>query len=404
MNKALAGIKVIEYANGVGVSYCGKLLADLGAQVIKIEKPGVGDRTRRIGPYAGDIEDIENSLVFFYCNTNKQGITLDLDKPEGISILKQLIAGADVFLKQGQPEEYDSKGIGYADLKKINPGLIMVSVTPYGESGPYRNYKANPLNVSHFNGTAFLYPHGSTELDRSPVMLGGHFEEYDVGVMTAIGVLGALTWRRRNGDGRGQYLEISEIESTFYLNGTENIQYAVYKQMPDRRGLRLVYMASYVKKCADGYICPFLVQQAEFNRMADMIGKSEWKDEPWFKNDLERRKRIDEVDIALADWLQDKTMTEIEQLAQEYKVPLAPISTVENVCESEQLNARKFFDWISHPKYGKVKVPGRPFIMSKTPITYEKDAPALGEDNEQILADLGISMEELQVLKEKKVI
>lgn len=404
MAKALEGIKVIEYANGVGVPYCGKLLADLGAQVIKIEKPGIGDKARRMGPYAGNCEDIENSLVFYYCNTHKKSVTLDLDQPDGIRIFKKLVAEADVLLKEGQPQEYESIGIGYADLKKINPGLIMVSVTPYGESGPYKDYKANPLNVSHFNGTANLYPHGSTELDKPPAILGGHFEEYDVGVITSIGVLGALTWRRRNGDGRGQYLEISEIESTFYLNGTENIQYAIYKQAPDRRALRLVYMASYVKMCADGYICPFLVQQVEFNRMADLIGKPHWKDESWFNNELERRKRIDEIDKALAEWLEDKTMHEIEQLAQEYKVPLGPISTVEDVCESEQLNERRFFDWVVHPRYGRIKFPIRPFIMSKTPITYEKGSPLLGEDNDSIFRELGISLEEQEELKANKVI
>lgn len=404
MAKALEGITVIEYANGVGVPYCGKLLADMGAHVIKIEKPGAGDKARRMGPYAAGCEGSENSLVFYYCNTHKKSVTLDLNQPEGIQVFKKLVAGTDILLKEGQPQEYDSKGIGYADLKQINPGLIMVSVTPYGESGPYKDYKANPLNVSHFNGTAYLYPHGSTEMDKPPAILGGHFEEYDVGVMTAIGVLGALVWRRRNGDGRGQYLEMSEVESTFYLNGTENIQYAIYKQTPDRRALRLTYMASYVKKCADGYICPFLVQQAEFNRMADLIGKSHWKDEPWFTNDQERRKRIGEIDQALADWLQDKTMSEIEQLAQEYKVPLGPISTVEDVCASEQLNQRRFFDWVEHPRYGTIKFPVRPFIMSKTPITYEKGAPLLGEDNDDILRSLGISHEEQAELKAKKVI
>lgn len=402
-NKALQGAKVVEYANGIGTPFCTKILADMGAEVIKIEHPLTGDTARHIGPFAGGSPDPEKSILFFYTNTNKKSITLDLNSDEGIEIFKKIIKDADILVKEGQPEECEKKGLGYETLKELNPGLIVASVTPYGESGPCKDYKAYPLNISQFSGAGSLYPQGTQDLTRPPIMLGGNFEEFDAGVVAAIGVLGALFRKKRTG--KGQYIELSSLEARLKIANTENTVYAVYGHSENRTGIRLKMMASLVAPCKDGYIVPYLIQPDEHLRLAILIGKPEWVDEPWYQNMQERIKRIDEVTAAFHDWMKDKTMDEITRLAQEARVPLGPVSSPKDVVESEQFNAREFFTEVEHPVLGKVKFPGRPFIMSETPFSYDHAAPLLGQDNEDVYCKmLGYSKEYLSELKAANVI
>lgn len=401
--KALQGVKVIEYSQGISGPYCTKLMADLGADVIKIEQPGTGDLARHIGPFAGKEAHPEKSIIFLYVNTNKKGITLDLDQPEGIEIFKELVKDATVFIKDGQPEWYDQRGIGYDDLSKINPGLIMASLTPYGESGPYKDYVAHPLNTSHMSMAASMFPHGSPDYSRAPTMIGGNFEQYDLGIMAAAGLLGAIFYRLRTGE--GQYMELSALDTTAALFNTETVVYEMYGFTEERQALMLKSMGCLTAPCKDGYVCPFLVQPNDFRRMAKVIGKDEWVDEPWLVNKLERVKRIDEVRQALLDWLKDKTKAEASSAFQKVRVAIGPVETPKDVVESEQFNVRGYFTELEHPVVGRYKFPGRPFIFEKTPMTYAKSAPLLGEDNKEVyLNTLGLSKEYIDNLQEKNVI
>lgn len=401
--KALQGIKVIEYSQGISGPYCTKLLADLGAEVIKIEQPGTGDRARQIGPFAGKKAHLEKSIIFLYSNTNKKGITLDLGQPEGIEIFKELVKDATVFLKDGQPEWYDQRGIGYDDLSKINPGLIMASLTPYGESGPYKDYIANPLNISHMSMAASMFPHGSPDYSRAPTMIGANFEQYDLGIMAAAGVLGAIFHKLRTGE--GQYMELSAMDATAALFNTEAVVYEMYGAKEERTAPMLRSMGCLTAKCKDGYVCPFIVQADDYRRMAKVIGKDEWVDQPWLVDKLERGKRIGEVREALVEWLEDKTKAEASAAFQKVRVAIGPVDTPQDVVESEQFNVRGYFAELDHPVIGRYKFPGRQLIFEKTPMVYERSAPLLGEDNEQVyVSRLGLDKEYLAKLQAKNVI
>lgn len=401
--KALEGIRVLEYSQGISGPYCAKILADLGAEVIKIEPPLIGDKARHIGPFAGVEPDSEKSIIFLYNNTNKKSITLDLDQEEGRELFRKMAEGADVFIKEGQPEWYDERGIGYEALSKANPGLVMASLTPYGESGPYKDYIANPLNTSHMDMCASMHPNGAPSLDRAPTMMGGNFEQYDHGVMAAAGLLAAVFYKLRTGI--GQYMELSAVETNASLFTTESVVYETYHSVDVRTAPMLKSMASTTAPCKGGYVCPYLVQNIDYQRTARIIGKPEWAEEPWITDKLERGKHIGEFRKALIDFLADKTPKEAATIFQKEKVAVVESCTPGQVVESEQFNLRGFFTEMEHPAAGSFKFPGRMMIYEKTPMTFENGAPLLGQDNGAVYRDLlGLSEDRIKELKTRRVI
>lgn len=401
--QALAGLKIIEYAQNIGAPYAAKMMADLGADVIKIEPPDIGDHSRHTGPFIGGIEDPERSCIFFYVNSNKKSVTLDLNKPEGAAIFKRLVAKADVLLREGDPDWFAQRGLSYEDLSKDNPRLIVSSVTPLGESGPYKDYSTSPNVIAHMSGNTVLYPHGTGDMDKAPCMLGGNFEEYDSGGVIAVGILAALHWRRRSG--RGQYIENSILESRFMDLTTETVIYPVFGQVYDRRGETQRRQASLCFAVKDGYMCPFLTQQKEFNNLAKVLGREDWLTQEWFNNIEQRRERCDEIAAEIALWGKLYTKAEATEILQKNRVPIGPVDTPADVVNSEQFSIRGFFTEVKHPVCGTVKYPGRPFIMEKTPHAYGKAAPLMGEDNRSVLVEmLGLSEDEYAMLSANKVI
>lgn len=369
----------------VGVAYAGKLLADLGAETIKVEPPE-GDPLRRVGPFAGGEANGENSLMFVYANSNKKSVVADLETDEGVRVLKGLVRTADVLMTEVCPGELAAKGLSYDALKEDNPGLIMVSVTPFGESGPYKDHVATPFVTAHMSGNTVLYPHGTDDQEKAPTLMGGNFEEYDVGCALLPGIQGALYWREKTGE--GQYVEVAALEARFLNLMAETSKYPVYRQNYDRDGTIQRLQASLSFPTKDGWLCPFLNQTHEFASLAKLIGKEEWVDEPWFSDIPERRRRHREIMDAMEEWGLRHTTREAERLLQEARVPISPVETPKDVVESEHLRERGYFATAEHPAVGTFSYPGRPFIMSRTPIVYERMAPLLGQDAEELFSEL----------------
>lgn len=397
-----SGVRVIETTEGIGVPFAGKMLADLGAEVIKVERPGVGDKLRHVAPFAKGEDDPEKSLTFLYVNSSKKSVTVDVDSPGGCDILRSLVAGADIWIRQGQPEEWEARGLSYEAVSSANPDLICVSVTPFGESGPYKDYAATPFTVTHMCGNTALYPHGSGAQHLAPCMLGGNFEEYDVGTVVAIGVIAALYWREAGGE--GQYLEISEQEARVMLLQNENAPYPVFGMTFDRQGLVQKLQASLSYKTKDGWLNPFLTQTHEFASMAKVMGKEEWIDEPWFNNIAERRQNHQKIADAIQEWADQYTTAEAVEILQANHIPMGPVSTPKDVVESEQFAYRGFFTPLSHPAVGEISYPGKAFNMSETPLSFAP-APLLGADTESVLKEtLGCSDEQIAAYKNDNVI
>ncbi|MFC2035146.1 CaiB/BaiF CoA transferase family protein [Chloroflexota bacterium] len=392
--KALDGVKVVEYCSSISGPYCTKLLADLGAEVIKIEPPVLGDEARMKGPFYHDIPDPNLSGLFLYLNTNKLGITLNFNSITGRDIFKQLIANADIFVEDKLPGNMKGLGLGYDILKEINPRLIMTSITPFGQTGPYRNYKAYYLNTFNAGGQGYLVRSRDREQHPGPVKLGGYLGEYDAGLSASVATLGALYWQGINH--LGQWLDISKQEAVVALERVvlglypnDGVQPPTMSQEVSRRMVGLIM-------CKDGYVVLVMPEERQWTSLVELMGNPEWAKDEKYKDQFSRAQYADEIDPYISEWMMVHTKDEIYRRGQALGVPIAPVKTAQDIVESEQLEERGFFHEIDHAIAGRIKYPGAPYIFSRTPLKLERPAPLLGEHNEFIYCDrLGYNTQEL---------
>jgi len=396
--KALAGIRVLELAQFVAGPYCTKLMADLGAEVIKIEEPKRGDEARRRGPFLKDIPHPERSSLFLYLNTNKLSVTLDIKSPAGKKIFQDLVKEADILVEDNPPKLMEKLGFTYEELKDINPRLIMASITPFGQTGPYRDYKAYPLNTFHSGGEGYMTPASSPSLDREPVKVGKYFGEYTAGVVTAGAALCALFGRELTGF--GQHIDISKQEALAFMVSFDLHTYANYGVLTTRTTKLYPYGGIY--QCKDGYFIfePMSNEQWSYFYQALMYPEVDerLKDPNYI---MEHRKE-------LAEWRRERLM----QLTKEeiFSAPpvkhciLSPFYKLDEVIDSPQIKERGFFVEFDHPEAGKLGYPSAPYQLSETPWAVERPAPILGQHNEEIYQRLGYSKQDLSQLREAGVI
>ncbi|MCK4964865.1 MAG: CoA transferase, partial [Dehalococcoidia bacterium] len=285
-NSALEGVKVLELCQGVAGPYCTKLLADLGAEVVKIERPGYGDEARKTLPFFHDMPDPERSGLFLYLNTNKLGVTLNVTTATGKGIFQELVKQADILVEDNPPQWMTKQGLDYESLQEINPGLIMTSITPFGQTGPYRDYKAYPLNVFHCGGEGYLTPGGVENADRPPLQVGGFLVEYDSGLSAAIAVLAALYWRRKSGD--GQRIDISKQESLMALNRLDMVRSANEGEVITRAKQGVPYGGAL--PCKDGYTVFITWESVQWDRLVAFMGDPEWANDDKFRDYADRVK------------------------------------------------------------------------------------------------------------------
>ncbi len=393
--KALEGVKVLEYCNMISGPYCTKLMADMGAEVIKIEFPGEGDIARKKGPFPDDISHKEKSGLFLYLNTNKLGITLDPATQEGKKIFLELVKDTDILIENRPVGEIDALGMGYDDLKKINPGLIMTSIKPYGKNGPFKDYKAYPLNIGHVSGQSYVLPISTPDLERPPVKAGGNLSDYDPGLVTVVAVMAALFWKRATG--QGQFIEMSKQEALLSMQRVESVTFAnggeSMSRMGDRHG---------VLPCKDGHVVVVTPQERQWDAFVKLMGDPEWAKEDFCKDSVARAKNSLQINGKVKEWTLKHTKEEIFIKGQALSCPVAAVNTAEDVVNSEQMEARGFFVPLDHPGVGKLdKFPSRPFKFDKTPWQLERPAPLLGQHNEDIYCKrLGYKKEDLERLQE----
>jgi CoA:oxalate CoA-transferase len=402
--KALSNVKILEYCRTLSGAYCAKMMADLGAEVIKVEPPGTGDGARREPPFLHDIPDPEKSGLFLYLNTNKFGITLNPAKPEGKKLFEKIVKETDVLIEDQKLGEMEEMGLGYDALKKLNPGLIMVSITPFGRSGPYKDYKAYQLNISHVSGQGYMLPIGARNLERPPVKIGGNSGYFDTGLVASVAVMAALFSKLRTG--QGQFIEMSMQEALINMQRAENVNFA-------NHGFNLIRIPTDqqrthggMMRCKDGYVNVVAPEEHQWDALMNLIGNPEWSKEEWCQDRNRRSEHADKIQGAIQEWMGRRTKEEIFREGQALSVPVAPVNSAKDILESPQLHARDFFAETEHPAVGKIKeFPSSAYRFSKTPWHIERPAPRLGEHNELIYARrLGYSPEDLAKLKQGKVI
>ena len=401
METALGGIKVLELCSMVAGPFCTKIMADMGAEVLKVERPGIGDEARRRGPFPDDIPHQERSGLFLYLNTNKLGITLDYTTPEGSGILRELVKGYDVIVEDNPPGALSRLGLGYEELSELKPGLIMTSITPFGQTGPYRDYKAYPLNSIHSSGEGYVTPSGSSFRDRPPVKLGGFAGEYEVGIYSALGTLVALYFRSCTG--LGQHIDISKQEALTISCLFDHLPYAMVGMTVSRLMPRVPETG--VVPCKDGHVMCVSLEETFWQRIKKLMGEPEWAQADWYQNQDRRREHAAEVRKGLEEWAGNRTKRELHEGALEEGVALSPFLTPREILQSELLKSRGFFAEIEHPELGKVTCITAPYHLAKTPWWCERAAPLLGEHNEEIYCRRsGYTEQELATLAAQGVI
>ena len=398
--QALKGVKILEYCETISGAYCAKLMADLGAEVIKIEKPGTGDPARKKPPFKDNDPHLEKSGVFAYINTSKFGITLDPTTEKGKEIFKKLVCHADVLLDDHAVGELEKMQLGYADLKKINPGLIMASITPFGRSGPYKDYKAFQLNISHVSGQGNLLPMPALDAQRPPVKVGGNSGNFDPGLVASIAVMAALFWKNRTG--KGQFIEMSKQEALMCMQRVESVTYPNDQVNMLRVGNEERKSPEGIMRCKDGYVSVVCPEEHQWNAFMKLLGDPEWSKESYCKDRVTRTAHAEKIAEPINEWMMQHTKEEIFRKGQELSVPIATVNSPKDVVESPQFNARHFFVETDHPIIGKIeKFPSSPYRLSKTPWKISHPAPMLGEHNRMIFCDrLGYTEEDIKHLED----
>ena len=394
--KALAGVKVVEWGQFVSGPYCTKLLADLGAEVIKIEMPKFGDETRRRGPFLNDTPHPERSGFFFYLNTNKLGITLNIKSSKGQRIFKDLVKEADIIVEDNPPGKIKDLGLDYQELSRINPKLIMTSITPFGQTGPYRDLKANYLNTYHSSGLGYLTPQSLKNSPRQPLKGGGFFGEYTCGLISAVGTLAALHAQRSSG--RGQHVDISKQEAILSLCMVQISRFPNEGVVQTRFDTQGEY--GDIFPCKDGHIIEMTNEDHEWEGLVELMGSPDWAVDDRFKKPSFRKENYEQLSQLISQWMMNYTKDEIYHRAQELGCAVAPVMSAGDIVNSQQTKAREFFAESDHPEMGKVRFPSAAYRFSATPWAIERTAPLLGEHNKEIYCNrLGFSGQELEDMK-----
>ena len=414
----LGPYRILDLADEKGL-LCGKILGDLGADVIKVEKPG-GDAARNIGPFYKDIPHPEKSLYWFAFNLNKRSITLDIEKPDGREIFKRLVEMANIVVESFQPGYLDSLGLGYAGLKEVNPQIILTSITPFGQNGPYACYKGSDI-VGWATG-GMMHPCGSP--DRAPLQVTAQQAYCNASAHAAAGTLVALYYNEMNGE--GQHVDVSVQESamanTWFWAELWDLMGA---NMPRLGGIMAAPRADlpplfmrFDWPCKDGRVSwgptggAWAGGRASSKALVEMANRDgmamELKDYDWATLDYSTvpQEEFDRVASTLAAFLATKTKAELFNEAMEKGIILSPWSTTKDLLENAQLAERKFWEKVEHPELGEaITYPGAFIKLSEAPWRVSHRPPFIGEHNEDIyVEELGLSKEKVVLLKQAGVI
>ncbi len=386
MAGALDGLRVLEVGHLVGAAYATKLLADLGAEGVKIEPPGAGDRARQRGPFAGGTPHPERSGLFLYLNANKRGITLDLTRPGGREVLDRLVAHADLLVHNVLPGVMAALGLDYHHLAALNPKLVMTSIAPFGVTGPHAGYRGTDVVTWSAGGVATL--NGTPgEPDLPPLKTFGDQSGFQAGLNAAVGSLGALFARLTTGT--GEHVEVSTQECVASLLELTYAFWPYTGLIASRLGAKPIQPLCFME-CRDGWIFICAVEEHQWRAFVEIMGKPEWADMELFENRIARGQNFDALQVFLQEWCREQSVQELYEAAQRRRVPFAPVSTMGDLLASPHLRARGFFATIAHPVAGEVTLPGAPYKLAATPWALRTPAPTLGQHTAEVLAEVGV--------------
>ncbi|MCG3168865.1 MAG: Succinyl-CoA--L-malate CoA-transferase alpha subunit [Pseudomonadales bacterium] len=382
---ALAGIRVIDFGQMVSAPFCARLFADYGADVIKVEPPG-GDAARAAGPFPGDAPDPEKSGLYFITNTNKRGVTCDVGTEAGRARFLRLVKWADLLIENHTPAQMKAWGLDYATLAEVNPNLVVVSITPFGQTGPYSGWNGYDLNAYHLTGASSRYCGRPGEM---PLEHGTFAADYFGAVAAAAWAMAAVYGRRHTHG--GQHLDVSSAEAiaaTFV--GGQNIGcYAQDGKFDKRTGVGMPLGApATILPCKDGHVWMLALEPGQWNGIREVMGNPEWADLDLFQDMFQRAQNADFLYSMIEEWTMQHGKLEIMEKCQAAGAPVAAVFTVAEVQAHPHLEARDYFVAIEHPALGTVRTLGAPFKLPASPGGPGVPAPLLGQHDAEVEREL----------------
>ncbi len=409
----LSPYRVLDLTDEMGV-VCGRILGDFGADVIKVERPG-GDPCRNIEPFYHDIPDPEKSLFWFAYNANKRGITLNIESADGKEIFKQMVKSADIVVESFPPGYMDSLGLGYPELSRVNPNIIMTSITPFGQTGPYKDFKGPDVVTWSIGGMSQV----SGDADRPPIRVSFPQSYPHGGAVGATATIFAIYYRSVTG--KGQYVDVSIQEQV--VRTLVNVRQfwdvcsvKLTRAGQFRTGLSTISNQRLIWRCKDGYINFSTYggmtgagsNQALVNWMnSDGIKDKYLNSIDWAKYDIAEAtdEQFARIERPLNEFFMKHTMSELFEGAIGRKIMLYPVYSPKEIVEDPHLKDRTFWEELEHPELNEViTYPGAFVKFSETAYGLRRCAPLIGEHNQEIYAELGLSDEDLSILKQSGVI
>ena len=405
--EALSPYRVLDLTTEIG-QYGGRAFAEMGAEVIKLEPPQ-GDSVRRIGPFVRDEAGPDRSLLWFVLNASKRGITCNLEHPEGRALFERLVARTDLVLESYPPGYLADLGLDYERLRQQHPRLVWVSVTGFGQDGPYQQYRWSDIVGLALGGLLYLWG----EADRPPTRARASQAFYHASLSAALGGMLALYHARRTG--AGQHVDVSMQEVvTFTLAGPGGISgYWSLEGINITRSGPAINLGKVISRtiyeCKDGHVAvstlfgphlPLLIELMKKDGAAEFLEDPKWLTATRF-SPLPGQWQCSQEDAAAAEgvfsrWLERYTKDEVMQMAGEHDLMIFPVLTVPENLESKQLKAREYFQQVEHPELGtSITYPGPPVVLSETPWRIKGRAPLLGEHNAQVYGEIGLTKDEL---------
>jgi crotonobetainyl-CoA:carnitine CoA-transferase CaiB-like acyl-CoA transferase len=399
-SQPMEGVRVLDLTRHVAGPFCTKLLADYGADVIKIEQPGRGDPARWIGPFAGGLPNPERSGLFLHLNTNKRSLTLDLKSATGREIFLKLARRADILVENFRAGVMDALGLDYATLRTLNPALVMTSISNFGQTGPYRDWSASEL-VLYAMGHEMW---GTGSPDAEPAGVANKLNLHLAGQAACLAALCAYYGAQLSG--AGAHIDLSIMEVLAAAPDRRGVSLVAYQYCGDRMrrqpAIRGIDPPPFLNRCADG-LFEISVGIERWDIFVRAVAE-DWVMDPIFRPPTRDRAISERFNSFWQPWCMARSKRELTERFQKGGLPCAPLNTVADLAGDEQLIQRDFFARIDHPAAGPFSYPGAPFKMEWNAYAIRRPAPLLGQHNAEILGELGYGAADLSALSAAAVI
>jgi CoA:oxalate CoA-transferase len=392
----LAGLKVLDLTRVLAGPYCTMVLADLGAEVVKVEVPGVGDDARHFGPFVGS-----ESAYFMSLNRNKESITLNLKDERGRELFLALLESFDVLVENFRPGTMEKLGLGYERLAQSHPRLVYAAASGFGHTGPYRLKPAYDVVVQGMGGIMSITGHPGGP----PTRVGASIGDITAGLFTAIGILAAL--RAREETGKGQMVDVAMLDCQVAILENALARYEVSGQVPGRIGNRHPSITPFTSVASsDGYLILAIGNDALWEKFCRLVGRGDLWADPEFRTNHDRTENWGRLEPLLAEVFAGRTTAEWLALLEGAGIPCGPINGIDQVVEDPQVLAREMVVQVEHPVAGPLKMAGCPVKLSGAPRQWlRRPSPLLGEHTEQVLRQaLGMGAEQVRALREAGVV